>query len=573
MKEAITGRRLPVGSEGFTLLELLIVLLITSIVSVVLGTVIASSFQIIRTGETRAQLQGNARVALDFMANDISSMTGIPSMVDRDYNGVQDDQPTAVGGFGSSAYYLVGQEISGVLTIPTNIFLSEAFSDHIMTAHAYDMPLSSSGKIADLGAVESTPVFFQGQRVAQLRSLFRLAVPADREHPYYLAGNNGSEGVNNNLVFGYPSTVIVAGRSETAVLADDRFYKFRGYSDQTTVQNPGVPQSQALPSATDYQNEGARFQVFPDYPVASNITRIKFEYFHKVPVYQVDATGGVVYLDTNGDGHVDSPIIAYWKLVPVDVVDNSQIRVNYSDQYRRNVINLPGGGTIPVGNVGAYNTWNMDAWYTANDPPGRPKEPKDFDAYTTDGKFQNVYYDTLDILGVSNDDPGNDGSPDGNADGMPDGDGIPDDPVPAFWIPYIKAIRITVVATSTSVIEERLNKSGKPAKNGSVVYYNIDSPVPYADQSRTLPLVNMRDAYIGEGRDVIMSKIVYPKLMYATDAITDPRDSRLTSGAGYMRRADVNYYRGFLAAITDAVSPDRRGVPVDIFGKYWERQQ
>jgi prepilin-type N-terminal cleavage/methylation domain-containing protein len=573
MKEVNTEKRFGCEDEGFTLLELLIVLLITAIVSLVLGTVIASSFQIIRTGETRAQLQGNARVALDFMASDLSTMTGIPSMVDRDYNGVQDDQPTAVGGFGSQAYYLVGQEVNNVITVPTNIFLSEAFSDHIMTEHAYDMPLSSSGKIADLGAVESTPVFFQGQRVAQLRSLFRLAVPADQLHPYYLAGDNSSRMVNNNAIPWYPSTVQVGGRSETGVLMDERFYKFRGYSDQATVQNPGVPESGAVPSATDYQNEGARFQLFPDYPVASNVTRIKFEYFHKAPVYQLDNNGAVLYVDTNADGHADSPVVAYWKLVPVDVVDNSQIKIDYRDQYNRSLLDLPGGGTIPVGNVSAYNTWNMDAWYTANDPPGRPKEPKDFNAWTTDGKFQAVYYDTKDILGVSNDDPGGDGTPDGNADGIPDGDGIPDDPLPAFWIPYVKAIRITVVATPASVIQERMNKSGKPAKNGYILYYNLDSPVPYADQSRTLPLVNMRDAYIGEGRDVIMSKMIYPKLMYATDPIVDPRDSRLTSGSGYMRRADVNYYRGFFASTIDQVSPDRRGVPVDIPSKYLERNQ
>jgi prepilin-type N-terminal cleavage/methylation domain-containing protein len=72
------------SAAGFTLIEILVVVLIGSIVMVVLISVLGSSFEILRTGETRAQLNSNARIALEYICDDIVSASGIPLSFDRD---------------------------------------------------------------------------------------------------------------------------------------------------------------------------------------------------------------------------------------------------------------------------------------------------------------------------------------------------------------------------------------------------------------------------------------------------------------------------------------------------------
>jgi hypothetical protein len=287
-------------------------------------------------------------------------------------------------------------------------------------------------------------------------------------------------------------------------------------------------------------------------------------------VYKVNSDGDAAYrnldtgevtfegapsVTTNGTRTTISeavPIIDHYELRPVDVCDNGETYYRMLDQYT--------GGS--GGDAGAYSSWNIDFFW--NEPASQPDNPPpDHYAFTTDGDFRAVRYDTAYIQGQDNSSPT--GWDAGNADGIPDGDGWPDDPVPTFWLPYVKAIRITVIATPNDIIKERRNASGT-IRNGTQVYYNADSPVPF-DVSRTLPYTSARDLYIGDGKDVIVTRMVYPQKMYQLDLIVNPADARLQGN----RRVDWNFFRGVDYSAVDPLDPDERIRPITPGGKFYEK--
>jgi len=104
--------------------------------------------------------------------------------------------------------------------------------------------------------------------------------------------------------------------------------------------------------------------------------------------------------------------------------------------------------------------------------------------------------------------------------------------------------------------------------NGMAVYYNLDSPVPYQDAQRTLAMYSARDLYIGDGKDVVMTKMIYPQKMFRLDLIVDPTDARLSG----MRRADWNYFRGIDYTAIDPIDPDDRIRPITPGGKFYEKE-
>jgi len=101
-------------------------------------------------------------------------------------------------------------------------------------------------------------------------------------------------------------------------------------------------------------------------------------------------------------------------------------------------------------------------------------------------------------------------------------------------------------------IEERRARSGQTGKSGSTVYYRLDSPVPYADPNRLQPMYNLKQDYIGSGRDVIVSKVVPVDYVYRTDLVTDPH----SDVPGFLRRVEHNYFKGTSIMFTDPANPD-----------------
>jgi hypothetical protein len=142
----------------------------------------------------------------------------------------------------------------------------------------------------------------------------------------------------------------------------------------------------------------------------------------------------------------------------------------------------------------------------------------------------------------------------GDADGIPDGDGIPDDPVPGWWLPYLRAVRVTVVGTPRQVMQERRSKSGKPGDYGTIVYYRLDSPVPYQDADRTVPLYHQRKDYIGSGRDLVLTRTVPVNFTYRAELVTDPFAAELSENQ--LRRVDLNYFSGTELMFADPLDPD-----------------
>ncbi len=571
MKEQNTS--LMPKARGFTLIEMMVVLLITSIVLLILGALSKATFDILRAGESRAQLTRNATLAIDYLARDIESATAIPRMDDRDLNGVPDND--TVAGYGSDARWVVGYKVGDNYFIPSSFFMSEAWSDHLKTLHASAYRVDLSGGVIYEELSPPKNIRIQGGRVASYTSYFRLAIPTTQEsnHPYHLS-SYGNVFLQNNT---YPESVAVGFRTETAVLTQDITQTYRSYGE------PEV--ESAKPLSEDYP-----YYYYPFYnqPIGTNITRILFEYFHEVPVYKVSSEGRVAYRNlANGDisfedaptwaeggtvGVVSSsvPIIDHFELKHVDVVDNLETSYSIQDQYTdlfysraiRNQPPFPDPGWFapPWGDQSAYNSWNIGFYW--NNPPDSPDNPPlDHYAWTTDGEFRAIRYDTAYLLGNDNSRPT--GEDVGNADGIPDGDGKPDDPVPTFWLPYVRAVRITIVATPTSVINQRLKLSGVE-RGGRTYYYTIDSPVPYLDVNRTVPAYSAKDFYVGEGKDVIVTRTVYLKKTFKLDLIIDPTDSRL----GGRRRADENFFRGVEYAFVDPLDPDSLIPPLTPYQKY-----
>jgi prepilin-type N-terminal cleavage/methylation domain-containing protein len=537
--------------RGFTLLEMMVVILISSIILLVLGVLAKSTFDVLRTGESRSQLNNSAQLAVDYIARDIESATAIPAMTDRNMNGVNDDD---VNDFDIQAQWILGYEQGGQLILPTNYAMSEAFSDHLKLTHASQYRVGMRGSLISETLAPPKNLRIQGMRVANYDSYYRIAIDTINQ-PYYMS----SYPFNNQYLQNYPQSVAIGYRDESAVLTQDLTVNYRAYENQGNA-NAGTE-----PTPGNYVYR------FLNQPIGTNITRVRFEYFMEVPVYKVNSDGDAAYrnLDTgevtfeNAPAESTSstrstiseavPIIDHYELRPVDICRNSVTNYLMSDQY------TGGAG----GNAGNYSTWNIDFYW--NDPASQPDNPPpDHYAFTTDGEFRAIRYDTAYIQGSDNSSPT--GWDAGNADGIPDGDGDPDDPVPTYWLPYVKAIRITVIATPNDVIKERRNSSGT-TRNGMQVFYNADSPIPYQDPMRMVPLTSGRDLYIGDGKDLIVTRMVYPQKMFQLDLIVNPADARLMGN----RRVDWNYFRGLDYSAIDPLDPDERIRPISPGGKYYEK--
>ena len=79
--------------HGFTLVEMLVALLIASIFFSILTVVIRETFETLRSGDERTVAQENARVALNYIANDIRHATDIAPLRLKAY------KDWATGGF------------------------------------------------------------------------------------------------------------------------------------------------------------------------------------------------------------------------------------------------------------------------------------------------------------------------------------------------------------------------------------------------------------------------------------------------------------------------------------------
>jgi len=534
---------------GFTLLEMLVVLLISSIVLLIMGVLAKSTFDIMRTGESRSQLNSSAQLALDYLARDIEVATCIPPMNDRNLTGIPDDD---VREHDQAARWILGYEVGSDFYMPTNYAMSEAFSDHVKLSHSSQYRIGFDASIISETLSPPKDLKIQGMRVVNFDSYYKVVIPTV-DAPYYMST------ISFNRTYlpadRYPQSVALGFRDETAVLTQDLDIRYRPYESPGET-NVGVGYERSAAELGDYVY---RF--------------LRLEYFMEVPVYKVNAAGDVAYrnlvtgevslesaptVDSGGTRSVVSdsiPMIDHYELRHIDVCDNSVTVHRMTDQYL-----LPGD----IGDASAYGSWNIDFFW--NDPASDPDNPpRDHYAWTTDGEFRAVRYDTEYLTGRDNSSPT--GWDAGNADGIPDGDGIPDDPVPTYWLPYIRAIRATVVATPKKIIDERRNMSGT-TRNGITVYYNLDSPVPYQDAQRTFPMYSARDLYIGDGKDIVMTKMIYPQKMFRLDLIVDPTDARLMG----MRRADWNYFRGIDYTAIDPIDPDDRIRPITPGGKFYEKE-
>jgi prepilin-type N-terminal cleavage/methylation domain-containing protein len=596
-------------TAGFTLVEVLVVLVIAAIILVVLGSVLGSSFEILRTGESRAQLNNNVRAALEYLSDDISTATMIPLSFDRDLNGVADEYDYTNWGSDEHARWRMAFQTTDGLALMTNYWISEAWSDRIQTVH--DRSMVTEGQEITSRSFSMPKAIRNGaDQVADYRSFFRLAIPANAEMPYYLAQEvdlNGdgipdarNTGFSGGQITGYPELVPVGPRKETAVLLQDLYYRYR---DESMVRR--VRQM----------------------PISSNITRVKYEYLHEVPVYlsRVDGgeleiayqifhpgdadNGSVIWAPANWEQTTDTsygvPLIDHWELRVIDVaydkntgtspfwvdpindLDYAVTNWRLQDQYPEGYNDGKRNGThvTPSTGIGLDN-WNCSCFYADPDDDGNVYDaPIDRMAFVTNGLSDgargmsgsgtaiegglgalrpdmqalhgNAYY-----LATSN--PVGQGYDFGDADGIPDGDGIPDDPVPGWWLPYLRAVRITVVGTPGQTIEARRNASGKNGSTGVPLYYRLDSPVPYADANRTQPLYNQAQDFVGQGKDLVVTKTVPVDYVYRRDLLTDPQSADLS----ILRRVDWNLLLAQEAVFPDPVNPDEPIRARDPYSKY-----
>jgi hypothetical protein len=509
------------------LIEVLVVLLIASIVLVVLAQVLGSSFEILRTGEQRAKLNSNARVLLDYLSEDISSATGIPLCDDRDLNGYKDENPDPLLGYGTNAVWRVATIVNNVPVVHSSFFLSEAWGDRIITTH------------------------------------------------------------------------------------DNKSYSNFGLVSAESFGNPRVI--------------GDGMSRVRQIPVADSISRVRFEYLHQVPVYMSRVQGGVVQIayqdfvtgainwldasDTRSGAMINQePIISHWEQRAVDVaydqasggglfVDGAtgasygRMVWNLRDQYPEglDVNKLDGTHVTPntgtglgtLSGGGIESGWNCTVFYnTTTGGAGSPPDnaPIDRFAFVSTGisngnaveggiatlrpdmealQSSGYYNYSIDPTGIGDF---------GDADGIPDGDGIPDDPVPGWWLPYVRSVRITVVATPQRTMDERRARSGEPGSTGTNLFYRLDSPVPYADAARTQPLYNLKKDYIGAGSDLVLTKTIPVNFSYRKELIWDPRANSLSSGFFHLRRVEWNYFQAENLMINDSInvnSPFKARGPLD----------
>lgn len=583
-------------AAGFTLIEVMVVLVIASIVMAVLISVLGSSFEILRTGETRAQLNSNARVALDYICDDLTSASYIPLSIDRDLNGYPDEDPpdpisNALRGYDENAIWRVAwweDTPSGrVPVVAASFWLSEAWGDRLQTVHDSSAFVLGQNVTDQSFTIPRILRSSGGSRVAEYRSFFRLAIPTSQDMPYYLASewDRNGDGVvdvlNTGLggeIQGYPDVIPVGPAKETAAVIQDLFYQYR---DEDIVRR------------------------MRQIPIASNITRVKYEYLHEVPVYMSQSDGNDVEIICQNldDGNVVAvpadaemtsqmdntvPLVSHWEQRIIDVAYNADYTDSTGAQYGGMVWRLadqyPEGyddgkldGTHVAPNTGAglgrlVGTnpagWSCAAFYNIDSTGDDISDnaPIDRLAFVTtslsggqvvEGGLAALRPDMAAIHGQAYyllaSDPTGLGDM-GDADGIPDGDGVPDDPVPGWWLPYMRAVRVTVVATPRNVIEERRAASGKQGQSGQLVYYRLDSPVPYQDADRTIPLYNLKKDFIGSGRDVVLTKTVPVNYTYRTELVTDPQAAIL--GQINLRRVDWNVRIASSKMFRDPLSPD-----------------
>jgi prepilin-type N-terminal cleavage/methylation domain-containing protein len=575
---------------GFTLVEVMVVLLIASIVMAVLVSVLGSSFEILRTGESRAQLNANARVALNYITDDLTAASYIPLSFDRDLNGYPDEDPPdpnsgAIRGYDENATWRVAwweNTPSGdIPVVASSFWISEAWADRVQTVHDGSVYIGGQAVPSNV-TVPRVLRTSSGTRVADYRSFFRLAIPTSNDMPYYLAmewdrdGDGVIDPINTGLAGqfdGYPDIVPVGPAKETAALIQDLYYRYR---EETEVRH------------------------MRQIPIASNITGVRFEYMHEVPVYQSQLNAGdieIICQDlTDGsivaipaDDEVSNqaqdtlPLLSHWELRVIDVAYNADTTdsatgaayggtfYRLADQYPEgyNPGKLTGVHVTPNTGVGLgtpTSGWNCSAFYNI-DTTGddiADNAPIDRQAYVTtsvsggtpvDGGLALMRPDMAALHGATY--AGITANPTGlgdmgDADGIPDGDGVPDDPVPGWWLPYLRAIRVTVTATPRQIIDERRSASGKAGSTGVLLYYRLDSPVPFADPDRTRPLYNQKKDYIGTGRDIVVTKTVPVDYVYRAELVTDPRNADL----GQLRRVDVNLFQASRIMFPDPLDPD-----------------
>jgi prepilin-type N-terminal cleavage/methylation domain-containing protein len=607
-------------ASGFTLIEILVVVLIASIVMAILVSVLGSSFEILRAGETKAQQMNEARSALDYMCNDIESAAYIPLSKDRDLNGWRDEVPEPYGYYqpGTSGeegpvWRVAWRDSNNIPVVAASYFLTEAWSDRAMFSHNGSQFGEAAGLISPSFANAKDLISGGQSDYAEFTSFFRLALPVAPLDP--LAGNPAAMpyylqppyrvftgSVPMGRIYGYPDVVSAGPHKETATLMQDMFLYFRN---------------------SDQMRRSGRI------PIASNITRIKFEYMQEVPVYTSRVNGNNVEIayqnltdgtinwrnssadetDVNDD---EVPILANWELRQIDVAydgtsvytdpGTSSINVPTSwrlaDQYPEGYDTHKLDGSTSGADLGTgvglgersgsgapslSNGWNCSAfWDTDSNSDGfSDNAPIDRFAYVTNSISGNVAVTggiaqlRPDMKMHGNDyvnyaaDPTGIGDM-GDADGIPDGDGIPDDPVPGWWMPYLRAVRVSVVATPKQIIQKRLDASGKPGKSGTVVYYRLDSPVPYSDPERTLPLTNQKQDYLGSGRDLLLTKTVPVSYTDKLNLLWDPRAKEIDNGN--LRRVDLNVLYPLSRLASDPLGPGQAILSRTPWEKLFERE-
>jgi hypothetical protein len=302
------------------------------------------------------------------------------------------------------------------------------------------------------------------------------------------------------------------------------------------------------------------------------------------------------------------PLLANWELRQIDVAYDKGLYVDgtgatyagsfysLSDMYPegRNDGKLT-GSHVSVGNPVGLQNWNCSAFYDSDSTGDGISDngPVDRFAFLStgvdgagnpiDGGSEQLRPDFQPLLGnsyyQSSLDPTGVGDL-GDADGIPDGDGVPDDPVPSWWLPYLRAVRITVTATPRDIIEERRSQSGKPGKDGTVLYYRLDSPMPYLDPDRTQPLPDRKRDYIGMGKDIVLTKMVPVDYSYKLELASDPQQyarmwSQITGQpapqGAFPRRVEWNYFNGASLMAADPYDPDAVIKARDAAEKYYEK--
>lgn len=562
--------------QGFTLIEVLVVLLITGIIMAVLISVLGSSFEILRLGQTRSQLYNNARTALEYISKDLGSASYVPIASDRDLNGYPDEWANPVvspnAGYGLAALWRVSENTGSEIVTWARVLNSEAWADRMMAVHSSKTITNTFGPMGQTFTVPKILSSNGAQDVVEYTSFYRLAIPANAQMPYYLAppGKAGLGGV----IPGYPEFVALGPHKETAALIQDIFYE-----DESSEIPHRVRQI----------------------PIASNITRINFEYLQEVPVFLARVTSGnveIAFQDLT-DGSISwiaaspdatdqlVPVVDHWEQRVIDVAPeepftDTDTNASYAgnswdlaDQYPEEDDN------VDAARAAAFNAWNAPAFYNipSDDPINAPIDRMAYVTVTADaagnpieGGMAALRPDMRAIQGAAYDASvsaidanAGGGGTFGDADGIPDGDGIPDNPVPGWWLPYIRAIRVTVVATPESTIEKRIAASGKAGKLAGALFYRLDSPVPYSDPARTIPLQNRQQDYIGAGQDVIVTRVIPVNFAYRIEPITDFRDPRMANSL--MRRVDLNYRNGLSIALRDPAANMDNPVPADPYEK------